>query len=231
MSSTRRGRSGPRNWTARISAPFAGMTQIRFDGSALGSALSAPRTGTPRVDVERNTTAAVARHGPAPREWQADRQHCRFPCRAQSRNAGRTPEAAPLSGFWPVRWRRWESNPRPQSRMRGFYERIRRSDLILQSPRRRGSAGPASMKVPGSAEAGLTRQACVSVTGCPTAGWRGPIPPPGLVPRRGRTHESPHLWFSRVFYEASRDLGSQPPTRSRPRRSLSSPWGFLRRSV
>ena len=29
-------------------APFAGMTRIRFDGYTLGSALSAPRTGTPR---------------------------------------------------------------------------------------------------------------------------------------------------------------------------------------
>ena len=27
-------------------------------------------------------------------------------------------------------WRRWESNPRPRSRMNGFYERSRRSDLI-----------------------------------------------------------------------------------------------------
>ncbi len=41
-------------------------------------------------------------------------------------------------------WRRWESNPRPQSRVNGFYERSRRSDLILESPRRRGSRGPAS---------------------------------------------------------------------------------------
>jgi len=27
-------------------------------------------------------------------------------------------------------WRRWESNPRPQSRVNGFYERSRRSDLV-----------------------------------------------------------------------------------------------------
>ena len=33
---------------AALVPPFAGMNQIRFDGSALGSALSAPRTGTPR---------------------------------------------------------------------------------------------------------------------------------------------------------------------------------------
>src|SRR3954454_14698469 len=44
-----------------------------------------------------------------------------------------------------------------------------------------------------------------------------------VAKQRGRTRESPHLWFSRVFYEASRDLGSQPTPRNRPRRSLSSP--------
>jgi hypothetical protein len=37
----------------------------------------------------------------------------------------------------------------------------------------------------------------------------------GLVTkRRARTRESPHLLFSRVFYEASRDLDSQPPPRT-----------------
>ena len=37
----------------------------------------------------------------------------------------------------------------------------------------------------------------------------------GLVTkRRARTHESPHLLFSRVFYEAARDLDSQPPPRT-----------------
>jgi hypothetical protein len=41
-------------------------------------------------------------------------------------------------------WRRWESNPRPQSRENGFYERSRRSDLIPHSPRRRGWGEPAS---------------------------------------------------------------------------------------
>src|SRR5579863_6476918 len=33
---------------ASSSSPFAGITQIRFGGSALGSALSAPQVGTPR---------------------------------------------------------------------------------------------------------------------------------------------------------------------------------------
>ena len=42
-------------------------------------------------------------------------------------------------------------------------------------------------------------------------------------PDRGRSCACPHLWFSRVFYEASRDLDSQPPPRIRPRRSQSSP--------
>ena len=40
-------------------------------------------------------------------------------------------------------WRRWESNPRPRSREGGVYERIRRSDLVPRSPRRRGCGGPA----------------------------------------------------------------------------------------
>ena len=44
------------------------------------------------------------------------------------------------------------------------------------------------------------------------------LPRPG-----GRTRESPHVLFFRVFYEASRNLGSQPPPLNRPRRSLSSP--------
>ena len=30
----------------------------------------------------------------------------------------------------PKKWRRWESNPRPRSRLNGFYERSRRSDLV-----------------------------------------------------------------------------------------------------
>jgi recombinase/recombinase-like zinc beta ribbon protein len=42
------------------------------------------------------------------------------------------------------KWRRWESNPRPQSRVNGFYERSRRPDLVPCSPRRRGCGGPAS---------------------------------------------------------------------------------------
>jgi hypothetical protein len=38
--------------------------------------------------------------------------------------------------------------------------------------------------------------------------------------RRGRTHDlSPHLWFCQVINEASWHLDSQPPSRSRPRRS------------
>jgi hypothetical protein len=41
-------------------------------------------------------------------------------------------------------WRRRESNPRPRSREDGFYERSRRSCLVLRSPRRRGHEGPAS---------------------------------------------------------------------------------------
>src|SRR5262249_4003236 len=47
----------------RQSAPFAGMTRIRFDGYALGSALSAPRVGAPRSaklssDLSRRAGAA-----------------------------------------------------------------------------------------------------------------------------------------------------------------------------
>src|ERR1700759_5463074 len=69
---------------------------------------------------------------------------------------------------------------------------------------------------------------------CPRIGWRGanragpPVDPGcsaagelearsahGLVTKRGaRTRESPHLFFSRVFYEAARDLDSQPPPRT-----------------
>ena len=56
----------------------------------------------------------------------------------------------------PKKWRRRESNPRPRSRMNGFYERSRRSSLVSRSPRRPGCGGPASLSVPGSAEAGLT---------------------------------------------------------------------------
>ena len=43
----------------------------------------------------------------------------------------------------PYEWRRRESNPRPRSRGGGVYERIRRSDLIFESPRRRGFRRPA----------------------------------------------------------------------------------------
>src|SRR5439155_24860775 len=42
----------------RQAAPFAGMTRIRFDGYALGSALSAPRAGTPRLDEAYRRFAA-----------------------------------------------------------------------------------------------------------------------------------------------------------------------------
>ncbi len=55
-----------------------------------------------------------------------------------------------------IQWRRWESNPRPQSRVNGFYERSRRSDLVPRSPRRRGCGGPASLNFPGLAEADRT---------------------------------------------------------------------------
>src|SRR3954465_1371442 len=46
---------------------------------------------------------------------------------------------------------------RVRNRVKGsFYERIRRSDLVLSSPRRRGCWGPASEDVPGSEEALLS---------------------------------------------------------------------------
>jgi hypothetical protein len=62
-------------------------------------------------------------------------------------------EGADLQRKRGFKWRRWESNPRPQSRKSGLYERSRRSDLISCSPRRRGYRGPASLSFPGLAEA------------------------------------------------------------------------------
>src|SRR3954447_25699538 len=61
----------------------------------------------------------------------------------------------PLKGA-AFRWRRWESNPRPQPHMNGVYECVRRSDLTLRSPTPAGlrRASP-SEDVPGSAEAFL----------------------------------------------------------------------------
>jgi hypothetical protein len=56
--------------------------------------------------------------------------------------APRTREARRVAGL--ERWRRRESNPRPQPRDNGFYERSRRSDLAPWSPRRPGCREPAS---------------------------------------------------------------------------------------
>src|SRR5438477_11686327 len=53
-----------------------------------------------------------------------------------------------------------------------------------------------------------------------TIGW---LAAKRQLPCRGQSCACPHLLFSRVFYEASRDLDSQPPPRIRPRRSQSSP--------
>ena len=94
----------------------------------------------------------------------------------------------------------------------GIYERSRRSDLVLGSARRRGCRGPAPEDVPGLAGANLTRVSLLSdpgnrrrrLAGAETSGL-------AVAKRGGRARESPHLLFSRVFYEAARDLDSQPP--------------------
>ena len=45
------------------------------------------------------------------------------------------------------RWRRRESNPRPQSRCSGFYERIRRSDLAPRLASPAGLLGASLLKM------------------------------------------------------------------------------------
>ena len=44
-------------------------------------------------------------------------------------------------------WRRWESNPRPRSREDGFYERSRRSDLVLPLASPAGLRGTSLLKI------------------------------------------------------------------------------------
>jgi hypothetical protein len=101
----------------------------------------------------------------------------------------------------------------------GVYERIRRSDLTLDSPRRRGCREPAPKYVPGLAGANLTEQALLVDPGISAAGRAEAERPLGQLAakplrNRGRNCACPHLFFSRVFYEASRDLDSQPPPRA-----------------
>ena len=52
-----------------------------------------------------------------------------------------------------------------------------------------------------------------------------------MAKQRGRTRVSPHLWFSRVFYEAARGPRLATIQTSRPRRSLSSPWMYCPSSL
>ncbi len=89
----------------------------------------------------------------------------------------------------------------------------------LVSPSARLAGGVAEGQLPksfpGSAEADFAGLACCLIPVIPAAGERGPRPQAWFLIRpRGRTRESPHLWFSGVFYEAAPDLGSQPPPRT-----------------
>jgi hypothetical protein len=115
-----------------------------------------------------------------------------------------------------VQWRRRESNPRPQSRDEAASTSV--AGALFSSPARLagGVVGDQLPEgVPGSAGAGLAGLACYLIPGIPAAGERGPRPHAWFLIRpRGRTRVSPHLWFSREFYEATRDLGSPPPPRT-----------------
>ena len=124
--------------------PAAGGDVV--DPFARGSAFSSSR----RLRRKRRVRATKALLRILIAELRVNGRHDSSPPTASSR-----PTAPPRPGFAQrqEKWRRWESNPRPRSRMNGFYERSRRSDLIPRSPRRRGYGGPASLSVPGLAKA------------------------------------------------------------------------------
>ena len=92
------------------------------------------------------------------------------------------------------------------------------SGALISSPVRHagGVAGDQLRKVVlGVGRSGPIRASLLVDPGGSAAGELETRSAHGLVTkRRARTHESPHLLFSRVFYEASRDLDSQPPPRT-----------------
>jgi hypothetical protein len=92
------------------------------------------------------------------------------------------------------------------------------SGALFSSPARHagGVAGDQLRKVVlGVGRSGPNRASLLVDPGCSAAGELEARSAHGLViKRRARTRESPHLLFSRVFYEASRDLDSQPPPRT-----------------
>jgi hypothetical protein len=89
--------------------------------------------------------------------------------------------------------------------------------LISSSARHAGGVAEDQLRkvVLGVGRSGPIRASLLVDPGCSAAGEREARSAHGLVTkRRARTRESPHLLFSRVFYEASRDLDSQPPPRT-----------------
>ena len=92
------------------------------------------------------------------------------------------------------------------------------SGALISSPARLagGVAGNQLRKVVlGVGRSGPIRASLLVDPGSSAAGRLEARSAHGLVTkRRARTRESPHLLFSRVFYEASRDLDSQPPPRT-----------------
>ena len=123
------------------------------------------------------------------------------------------------------RWRRRESNPGPRMCGRGVYERSRRSNLALDSPRRPGCRGPAPLESPARREQIRSGRACWLIparrhrraTAETNFGYRLSSRVTEIETVRVRTYFLPG-----VFRGRPEPRLATTPT-SQPRRSLSSP--------
>src|SRR3954470_6034956 len=107
-----------------------------------------------------------------------------------------------------------------------FYERSRGSGSRSSVAAPAGFRGASLLKSPRAVRGPRRGLSPFSDAGKPSHGpsWDRHLTRLVVARQRGRTCDRPHLWFSRLFYEAYRGPRLATVPTVRPRRSLSSPW-------